>query len=56
MRKLTAFLLLSLFLLTASNVAISAQTKKQNEKQTDVLIRNATVLTAVAERSRIRIF
>ncbi len=43
MRKLTAFLLLSLFLLTASNAAISAQTKKQN----DVLIRNATVMTAV---------
>ncbi|MEP7039451.1 MAG: amidohydrolase, partial [Acidobacteriota bacterium] len=43
MRKLTAFLLLSLFLLTASNAAVSAQAKKQN----DVLIRNATVLTAV---------
>jgi len=43
MRKLTAFLLLSLFLLTTSNIAVLAQTKKQN----DVLIRNATVLTAV---------
>ncbi len=43
MRKLTAFLLLSIFLLTASNAAVSAQTKKQN----DVLIRNATILTAV---------
>ncbi len=47
MRKLTGFLLLSLFLLTASNLAVSAQTRKQNEKQTDVLIRNATVMTAV---------
>ena len=47
MRKLTAFLLLGLFLLTAFNFAVSAQTKKQNEKQADVLIRNATVLTAV---------
>ena len=43
MRKLTAFLLVILFLLTVSNVAILAQAKKQ----TDVLIRNATVLTAV---------
>ncbi len=47
MRKLSAFLLLSLFLLTASNLAVSAQTKKQNEKQNDVLIRNATIMTAV---------
>ena len=47
MRKLTAFLLTSLFLLTTSNVAVSAQTRKQKEpKQPDVLIRNATVLTA----------
>ncbi len=50
MRKITAFLLLNLFLLTTSNVAVLAQTKKQNnaaKKQTDVLIRNATVLTAI---------
>ena len=47
MRKLTAFLLLSLFLPAAFNFAVSAQSKKQNEKQADVLIRNATVLTAV---------
>ena len=47
MRKLFAFLLLSLFLLTASNLAVSAQTRRQNDKQTDVLIRNATVMTAV---------
>ncbi len=43
MRKLTAFLLANLFLLTTSNVAVFAQAKKTN----DVLIRNATVLTAV---------
>ena len=43
MRKLTAFLLVSLFILTASHIAVIAQAKKQ----TDVLIRNATVLTAV---------
>ena len=48
MRKLTAFLLISLFLLTTSNVAVSAQTRKQNDpKLPDVLIRNATVLTAI---------
>ncbi len=47
MRKLSAFLLLSLFLLTASNLAVSAQAKKQKAKQTDVLIRNATVMTAI---------
>jgi imidazolonepropionase-like amidohydrolase len=42
MRKIKAFILLSLFLLTASNVSVFAQAKKTN----DVLIRNATVLTA----------
>lgn len=42
MRKITAFILLSLFLLTTSNVSVAAQAKKTN----DVLIRNATVLTA----------
>jgi len=42
MRKITAFILLSLFLLTTSNVLVLAQAKKPN----DVLIRNATVLTA----------
>ena len=41
MRKISTFLMLGLFLLTASS-AILAQTKKQD----DVLIRNATVLTA----------
>jgi imidazolonepropionase-like amidohydrolase len=47
MRKLTAFLLISLFLLTTSNVAVSAQTRRQNEpKLPDVLIRNATIMTA----------
>ncbi|HXG86577.1 MAG TPA: amidohydrolase family protein [Pyrinomonadaceae bacterium] len=48
MRKLTAFLLVNLFLLTTLNVTVSAQTKKQSDaKQADVLIRNATVLTAI---------
>ncbi|HEX8735795.1 MAG TPA: amidohydrolase family protein [Pyrinomonadaceae bacterium] len=42
MRKIKAFILLSLFLLTASHVAVFAQARKPN----DVLIRNATVLTA----------
>ncbi len=47
MRKLTAFLLVNLFLLTTLNVSVSAQTKRQNDaKQADVLIRNATVMTA----------
>ena len=44
MRKLTAFLLLILFLLTASNTAVIAQAK------TEILIRNATVLTAAKGR------
>jgi imidazolonepropionase-like amidohydrolase len=48
MRKLTAFLLVNLFLLTTLNVSVLAQTRRQNEaKQADVLIRNATVMTAV---------
>jgi imidazolonepropionase-like amidohydrolase len=48
MRKLTAFLIVNLFLLTTLNVSVLAQTKKQNTaKQADVLIHNATVLTAV---------
>ncbi|HEX9963073.1 MAG TPA: hypothetical protein VGB00_19220, partial [Pyrinomonadaceae bacterium] len=42
MRKIKAFILLSLFLLTASGVGVFAQAKKTN----DVLIRSATVLTA----------
>jgi imidazolonepropionase-like amidohydrolase len=48
MRKLTAFLLVNLFLLTSFNVSVSAQARKQNDaKQADVLIRNATVMTAI---------
>lgn len=47
MRKLTAFLLVNLFLLTGFGSAASAQKKNQTEpKQPDVLIRNATVMTA----------
>ncbi len=42
MRKLTAFFIVSLFFLTTLNISVLAQTKKQ----TDVLIRNATVMTA----------
>lgn len=40
MKKLAAFILLNLFLLTSLNLAVFAQSK------TEVLIRNATVLTA----------
>ncbi len=49
MRKLTAFLLVNLFLLTNFSASVSAQKRKQNDepKQADVLIQNATVLTAV---------
>ncbi|HLM01245.1 MAG TPA: amidohydrolase [Pyrinomonadaceae bacterium] len=42
MRKIKAFILLSLFLLATPGAAIFAQARKPN----DVLIRNATVLTA----------
>jgi len=42
MRKLTTFFLLSLFLLTTSNITVFTQTRKAS----DVLIRNATILTA----------
>jgi imidazolonepropionase-like amidohydrolase len=41
MKKLTAFILLNLFLLSSLNFAVFAQAK------TEVLIRNATVMTAV---------
>ena len=49
MRKLTAFLLVNLFLLTNFSAAVSAQKRKQTDeaKQADVLIRNATVMTAI---------
>ena len=40
MKKVTAFILLSLLILANFNVAVYAQNK------TEVLIRNATVLTA----------
>ncbi|MCA1624821.1 MAG: amidohydrolase family protein [Acidobacteria bacterium] len=42
MKKITVLLFISLFLLTTSNIAVFTQTRKAN----DVLIRNATVLTA----------
>ena len=41
MKKITVFILLSLFILTAANVSLNAQERRE------VLIRNATVLTAV---------